>query len=164
MHTLTILLAQYTTHPSTCNSMSKPPQKYTRLEKTRNRKVHSLLAHGDLWKLAKRGLLHKYFKEADDYLEEFYRHVELVISKKDYENNSKEIIGRWLCFDPTMTMYDGLAEEFSKGFFDSDSVPPPELWVARERDTLICFIPEQFIANAHAGIVDQMSGCLEWAE
>lgn len=63
------------------------------------------------------------------------------------------------------TMLDGLASEYSQGFFDENDVPPPELWVdyLPEKACLIAVIPPVFEPMVSDVIENyNMSDCIEW--
>ena len=101
--------------------------------------VSTKLEFGELWSIYNKGFLYRSFKaNSDKHLFEFGQVVNEVISDKDnrlkHSDVSHALDGEWLCFDPSSTMYDEVAEESSSGFFDSDDVPPPEFWV--------CFDPK----------------------
>jgi hypothetical protein len=61
-------------------------------------------------------------------------------------------------------MYDGVSEQVSNKFFDSDDVPPPEFWLFFRDDTLFSFIPDDFLEYANFGVDSSMSGCFEWMD
>ena len=123
-----------------------------------------------IWHFSEKGILFKLFQKyggSGDHLSIFFKHVHEVIKRRKNmlmkADNKSTLIGRYLIFDPSATMYDGLAEEVSSGFFDSDDVPPPEFWVGVKGNLLISFIPSDFITSADEGIESSMSGCIEWS-
>tara|TARA_B100000745_G_C20130797_1_gene387491 strand:+ start:883 stop:1074 length:192 start_codon:yes stop_codon:yes gene_type:complete len=61
-------------------------------------------------------------------------------------------------------MYDGVSELASSSFFDSDDSPPPEFWLGVEGDSLVSFIPEDYISRANEGVECCMGGCLAWGK
>lgn len=122
-----------------------------------------------IWQLAKRGFLFEEFQKNGidgidyDYLGQMIR----TVSNEKAKCGSSaitltQIKGRLLIFDPCATMYDGISEEISHGFFDSDDVPPPEFWVGLYTNRLISFIPEEYFDVVDEVIENSMSGCLEW--
>lgn len=126
----------------------------------------------DIWALYNKSFLYRFFKTNDSgetgYLAEFNKTVNMIISDKKNRlkghKTSSLLAGKWLCFDPSSTMYDELAEEESLGFFDSDDVPPPEFWVCIDNDLLISFIPSKFLDVANLGVDCCISGSLFWME
>jgi len=123
----------------------------------------------EIWSLFKRDSISNLYSSCssvDDFLIIFDRQVNQVIEKKKAELKNKNIDlkleGRWLCFDPYLTMYDSLAESESSGFFDSGDVPPPEFWVSVESNILISFIPKKFLKYACLGVDNCGSDCLYW--
>ncbi len=128
------------------------------------------LSNDDLWKACEKGLLFELFngkKKDNDFLNVFFDVVENVISSREYvfpglNSFDSNFEGKLISFSPSATMYDGVAEELSDGFFDSDDVPPPEFWVQREGDKLISYIPKTFIQIANLGLENCMSCALEW--
>jgi hypothetical protein len=137
-----------------------------------NRLIDTDIELDSLWRLSEKGFLYVLFKEdtsdCTNYLTKFEKVVTTVLTRKMDSNhcNSKDVLttGKWLCFDPTVAMYDGLAEIESMGFFDSDDLPPPEFWVGYFEKKLISFIPQQFLDYAVLGVDSSMSGSLSWCE
>lgn len=125
----------------------------------------------DLWCLTDRGFLFKLFQESNatgKHVDSFAEVINQVI--KDRQGKIKQsckgrvVAGRILTFDPSATMYDGISEEVTGGFFDSDDLPPPEFWVGMVGEKLAAFIPSVFISRASEGVECCMGGCLEWAD
>lgn len=123
------------------------------------------------WQSEERGFLFDLFKDQSlmrDYLSIFEERVNKVI-----KNRSKKIMhkgvalvdttGRYLLFDPSSTMYDGLTQDMSSGFFDSCDMPPPELWIGIENGKVVSFVPSEYIDIANIGVDACLGGCLEWA-
>lgn len=122
-----------------------------------------------LWQAAKPGFLFDLFKTKDlgeDHSEKFFEQVDRVLNERKKFRMSLEsginLSGRFLSFDPNCTMYDGLAGQFSDGFFDSDDCPPPEFWLGENSAKLVCFIPFKYLTRAQSGIECCLSGSLEW--
>jgi len=133
------------------------------------RLVSAKLEFSELWSIYNKGFLYRLFKaNSDKHLFEFGQVVNEVISDKNnrYKHSDvpQTLDGEWLCFDPSSTMYDEVAEESSSGFFDSDDVPPPEFWVCFDNELLISFIPSEFLDVANQGIDNCISGSLFWME
>jgi len=129
--------------------------------------VKAKLELSELWIIYNKGFLYRFFKEdSDKYLFKFGQVVNKVIDdKKNRLKHSDTLLtldGQWLCFDPSSTMYDEVAEELSSGFFDSDDVPPPEFWVCFDNELLISFIPSKFLVVANLGVDSCISGSLNW--
>jgi hypothetical protein len=122
-----------------------------------------------LWDLAERGFLFAAFEASNakaQYVDVFFEKVESVTTRNCKNVSEKEAntvpTGTLLFFDPSATMYDCLAEEFSDGLFDSDDVPPPEFWLGKWNAKLVSFIPSELFARANAGVEHCPSGSLEW--
>lgn len=120
-----------------------------------------------LWRLTDRGFLFNYFQSYNsngEYIIHFYEKIEMVAKSRNKfcDFRGAQVSGRILLFDPSAAMYDGLSEELTDGFFDSDDVPPPEFWVGIKNGKLVAFIPSEFEAIANIGVENCMSGCLEW--
>jgi len=130
----------------------------------------SLSNKGSLWELEEKGFLFKLFqnrKSNGNHLAVFFNKVELVIDARrqlisSCKNSIENTDGNFLLFDPSSTMYDGLSEEVSSGFFDPDDVPPPEFWIGIVDEQLVSFIPSEYFELANSGVDSCMSGCLEW--
>lgn len=139
------------------------------LRQLTERLVSSKVELSELWSIYNKGFLYQLFKaNSDNHLSEFSQVVCDVISSKEGCLKGDEILltldGKWLCFDPSSTMYDEVAEELSSGFFDSDDVPPPEFWVCFDNELLISFIPIKFLDVADQGVDNCISGSLFWME
>jgi hypothetical protein len=136
------------------------------------RYIDAGMEQGSIWKLCEKGFLYDLFKVGNavsgDYLIGFYGVINQVLKKKliSKKNSNVNILpnGRWLVFDPTSTMYDGVAEAESSGFFDSGDVPPPEFWLGVYDEVLVSFIPEKFLNIAILGVNSCISGSLSWYE
>ena len=120
-----------------------------------------------LWKLIERGFLFKLFQQKEEvFIDTLSERVNLVLLMRkrmaNFIQTPLSISGRLLAFYPYLTMYDGVAEQVSNGFFDSDDVPPPEFWLSLKDEVLLAFIPDEFIKQANQGVENSMSGCLEW--
>ncbi len=82
--------------------------------------------------------------------------------------------GRLLVYDPDDSLFDGVAEEVTRGFFDVDNTPPWDTWLGyvHERDEegwrpfdsyLVSWVPPGFIALADVGIQINPEECILWA-
>ncbi len=70
--------------------------------------------------------------------------------------------GRLLVYFPHENLADGAADFVSNGFYDSDNVPPWDLWVSFSDGTLISWIPLGMIEVAHMGIDVNPEECIRW--
>ncbi len=72
-------------------------------------------------------------------------------------------------------MYDGVAGEFTGGYFDHADAPPPETWLAvrgeseqspesNRRVFLLSWVPQGDVERVNIGIESTPSGCLSWVE
>jgi hypothetical protein len=122
-----------------------------------------------IWSLVHRGFLFEAFRRGG---KEGVSEVELAHKVNEVSRLRRGLMlleppvfppsGKILAFYPDMTMYDGISEQASDAFFDSDDVPPPELWLFFGENTLFSFIPDEFVGRANSGVENSMSGCLEW--
>jgi len=125
-----------------------------------------------IWDLCEKGFLYDLFKysnlDGHNLSVCFFEVVESVLNKKlarkKYNHPNLLLKGKWLLFDPASTMFDGVAETQSNGFFDSDDVPPPEFWVGYVNQVLVSFIPNKFLDLANLGVDSCISGSLYWGE
>lgn len=124
----------------------------------------------DIWALCKKGFLFDIFKADNStessYEDKFKNVVNDVIAVKTLKMKHKVddslLSGQWLCFNPSLAMFEGLAETETSGFFDSGEVPPPEFWILMTEDTLVSYIPENFVPIARKGVDVCLTGCLYW--
>ena len=93
--------------------------------------------------------------------------------------------GRFIIYLPDDNLYDGGAEVYSHGYFDTDNAPPWDTWIAyvteecqisggglkaldptsnAYRSFLLAWVPPQFIEIAHLGIWANPEKCIQWAE
>ena len=122
-----------------------------------------------LWRLADKGFLYAEFRSGSD-PEKLVERIERILYEIESSRKEKlgdrccfgKEVGRILIFDPFATMYDGVAEEATNGFFDADDTPPPEFWIGLDRGRLVVFIPEMFLALASVGVESCLGGSLEW--
>lgn len=77
-------------------------------------------------------------------------------------SNEAKINGYFLKFTPSFTTYDGIAEKLTDGIFDGCEVPAPEFWVGFYKESLISFIPEQYVEIANIAIDSSLGEALEW--
>jgi hypothetical protein len=75
--------------------------------------------------------------------------------------------GRLLVFDIDCSVWDGLSEGESDGFFDVNDIPAWDTWVhfqhVQGRDTLLCWVPPPLIYLADQGIAVNCTACIQWA-
>lgn len=123
---------------------------------------------GIIWSSMDKGLLFKLFKQygnTGEHILFFSESVnQIILKRKKFKSNVAEgvVHGRILEFDPNATMYDGIAEDCTEGFFDSDDVPPPEFWIGMQNEKLLSFIPSELCERADVGVRNCISGCLVW--
>ena len=92
--------------------------------------------------------------------------IQSVFSKYKVNEQTHSLIstGRILEFDISCSMYDCLAYEETKGFFDECDCPPPEFWIAYIDDKLFSYIPKEYLDIANLGVDISMSGSLQWIQ
>lgn len=80
--------------------------------------------------------------------------------------------GKLLLYAPDVNLFDGAAEDATRGFFDLDNVPPCDFWIAyvvqrepkRKFDSfLICWIPGALVDLVDSGIRANPEECIVWA-
>src|SRR5687768_7246799 len=90
---------------------------------------------------------------------------------KDVSNQA--LSGRLLVYDPAFNLRCGGAEVATEGFFDTDNIPPWDLWIGYvvERELKWCFdsylvswVPNSLVALAEKGIQANPEGCIAWAD
>lgn len=79
------------------------------------------------------------------------------------ENGSTSIgLGRLLVYFPHENLADGAAEFSSNGFYDTNNVPPWDLWVSFSDGALISWVPVGLVEVAHMGIDANPEECIRW--
>jgi hypothetical protein len=101
-----------------------------------------------------------------------WRHaVEQVITRRSEQvsrpkfNPSPEQLksGRFLLYYPQENLADGAADQSSNGFFDTNNVPPWDIWVGFSDGVLVSWVPPAFIEAADMGIDVNPEECIQWA-
>ncbi len=82
--------------------------------------------------------------------------------------------GRLLVYFPDDSTTDGVAEMWTQGYFNVDSVPPWDAWVGMFRedpesapqmnDYLIAWVPPAFLSSVAQGISANAEFCIQWLE
>ena len=89
--------------------------------------------------------------------------------------------GSLLAYFPDENLFDGVAEQVSKGFFDVNNIPPYDTWVwmvrnvrtfeyadgakgETEANYLVAWVPPEFIPLARAGVEANPEGCILWLD
>jgi len=70
--------------------------------------------------------------------------------------------GRLLVYFPHENLADGAADFISNGFFDTNNVPPWDLWVSFSDGALMSWVPIGLIEAAHMGIDANPEECIQW--
>jgi len=141
----------------------------TKLKELATIYVDTSISDDSLWNAYGKDFLFELFKADDrDYIFDFSEIVNNILKNKtdNAKAECKNALsgGKFLIFDPTSTMYDGVAEIESTGFFDSTDLPPPEFWIGFFDRVLISFIPERYVEIAARGVDSCISGSLNWFE
>ncbi len=110
-----------------------------------------------LWAQAPRDLCWTLSK-TEWYPANFFAIAEGVIS-----TNDKQTTGTKLFFEPAACMFEGCAEQVTKGFFDIADCPPPAFWHSVDGDFLISHIPKRYLRVARNG-VDISVSALQWLD
>jgi hypothetical protein len=71
--------------------------------------------------------------------------------------------GRLLLYYPTENLADGAAQYSSNGFFDTNNIPPWDIWVGFSDWTLVSWVPPSLIAAVQMGIDANPENCIRWA-
>jgi hypothetical protein len=70
--------------------------------------------------------------------------------------------GRFLLYTPAEDLACGAADQSSNGFFDTNNVPPWDLWLGFSDGTLVSWVPPALIDVASMGIFVNPEECLRW--
>jgi len=66
------------------------------------------------------------------------------------------------------SLWDGLPEDVSDGFFDSFDIPAWDTWVHLQRigetDVLLCWVPNALMERVNEGIYVSCTDCLHWLD
>ncbi len=71
--------------------------------------------------------------------------------------------GRILLYSPSENLACGAAAQSSNGFFDTNNVPPWDLWLGFSDGTLVSWVPPALIDVAWMGIFVNPEECVRWA-
>ncbi len=102
---------------------------------------------------------------------DWFQAVSEVVNKRSAENKQtppagdesvSASSGRLLAYFPHENLADGAADFSSGGFFDSNNVPPWDLWVSFSDGALISWVPLGLIEVAHMGIDANPEECICW--
>jgi hypothetical protein len=72
--------------------------------------------------------------------------------------------GRFLLYSPSENLACGAADASSNGFFDTNNVPPWDLWLGFSNGTLVSWVPPALIDVATMGIFVNPEECIRWAD
>jgi hypothetical protein len=76
--------------------------------------------------------------------------------------------GRFLVAEIDCSVWDGLSEDESDGFFDIYDVPAWDTWIHLERakgtDALLCWVPAPLIEPVSNGIAVNCTDCIGWID
>lgn len=87
-----------------------------------------------------------------------------LLRENSRKNSSADTAhGRLLLYDPDENLADGVAEYSSSGFFDSNNVPPWDIWVGMSNRTLVSWVPPVLVEAAQMGIDANLENCIRWA-
>ena len=75
-----------------------------------------------------------------------------------------QAIGRFVAYAPEDNLSDGAAEVQSLGFFDVDSVPPWDTWIALVDRYVLAWVPPLLFGFARRGIEVNPEECIKWAD
>ncbi len=87
-----------------------------------------------------------------------------LLRQNSSKNSTADVAGgRLLLYDPDENLADGAAEYSSNGFFDSNNVPPWDIWVGMANRTLVSWVPPVLVEAAQIGIDANPENCIRWA-
>ena len=87
-----------------------------------------------------------------------------LLRQNSSKNSTADVAhGRLLLYDPDENLADGAAEYSSSGFFDSNNVPPWDIWVGMANRTLVSWVPPVLVEAAQMGIDANPESCIRWA-
>lgn len=112
------------------------------------------------------------------------RSERLSAMEMDLEPAADLLGGRLLAFDPEASLFDGMANIETGGFFDNDNVPPFDTWVTYVYDEaywrpivpgetrgwdafqtyLVAWIPPVFVESVGYGIEVNPEECILWLD
>lgn len=138
-------------------------------QKNENLKMENTSKINILWKGVQKGSLKIFLDEAESSEKMIASFEKLVNDTLNDKNASMSAINyaledgsRYLCFDPSMSMFDGIAEKTSDGLFDSGDVPAPAFWSQFKDGLLYSKIPANYVRIVNECIELSMSDCIYW--
>jgi hypothetical protein len=72
--------------------------------------------------------------------------------------------GRFLLYRPSENLACGAADASSNGFFDTNNVPPWDLWLGFSDGALVSWIPPDLVDVAAMGVFVNPEECIKWAD
>jgi hypothetical protein len=87
-----------------------------------------------------------------------------VVKRTAVDDTGYDKSGRLLLYFPAENLACGAAQVSSGGFFDTDNVPPWDIWVAYEGNALISWVPPGLIVAAQMGIDVNPENCIRWLD
>jgi hypothetical protein len=72
--------------------------------------------------------------------------------------------GGFLLYSPSENLACGGSEASSNGFFDTDNVPPWDLWLGFSNGTLVSWVPPSLVDVAAMGVFVNPEECIRWAD
>jgi len=104
-----------------------------------------------------------------------------IVRKAQSPIDSRFVWRQSLAYFPDENLFDGVAEQVSKGFFDVNNIPPYDTWVwmvrnvrtfeyadgakgETEANYLVAWVPPEFIPLARAGVDANPEGCILWLD
>jgi len=116
--------------------------------------------HDQLWSLSDPNVVWDFEQNARksglDSFEQFFKHVVDCIEKRMKRTKvpafNPEEEGRWLRFNPYLSLYEDVAIDETNGFYGSGDCPPPEFWTHIDGEELVSFIPNKYISLANVGV------------
>lgn len=85
------------------------------------------------------------------------------IKARPFEPTETQSLGRLLLYEAMETVSDGAAEASSHSFYDVEDAPPWDTWFCYKDGTIFCWVPDELVSDAQAGIDANPVDCIRWA-
>jgi hypothetical protein len=72
--------------------------------------------------------------------------------------------GRLLLYSPSENLACGAADASSNGFFDTNNVPPWDIWLGFSNGMLVSWVPPALVDVAAMGVFVNPEECIRWAD
>jgi hypothetical protein len=97
-------------------------------------------------------------------VEEVVAHRAAFVAGLVDEQSISDAGGRFLLYNPSENLACGAADHSSSGFFDTNNVPPWDLWLGFSNGTLVSWVPPALVDVAAMGVFVNPEACIRWAD